>query len=71
MEVKDYKLLDGRTIRCRYDVLGMAKISRKTVESIVEELNESYRQAKILEKIKENYGIAMADIALADKGEEE
>ena len=55
MEVKDYQLLDGRTIRCHIDRLGMTKISQENLEKFVEEFNTSYRQAKILEKIKENY----------------
>lgn len=55
MEVKEYKLLDGRIIRCHVDKLGMTKISQENLEKFVEEFNTSYRQAKILEKIKENY----------------
>lgn len=55
MEVKEYKLLDGRTIRCHVDRLGMTKISQDNLEKFVDEFNSSYRQAKILEKIKENY----------------
>lgn len=55
MEVKEYKLLDGRIIRCHIDKLGMTKISQDNLEKFVDEFNSSYRQAKILEKIKENY----------------
>ncbi len=55
MEVKEYQLLDSRTIRCHVDKLGMTKISQENLEKFVEEFNTSYRQAKILEKIKENY----------------
>lgn len=62
VEIKDYELSDGRTVRCRYDRLGMAKISRETMESFVKEVNASYRQAIILEHIIKNYGIARADM---------
>lgn len=57
METKEYKLLDGRTIRAKYDRLGMCKISQENLESFVKEFDTSYRQAKILEKIKENYAL--------------
>ena len=50
-ETKEYKLLDGRTIRAKYDRLGMCKISRKNLEAFVEEFDEAYRQAKLLEEI--------------------
>ena len=62
MESKEYKLLDGRTIRAKYDRLGMCKISEENLEAFVKEFNASYRQAKILEKIKENYALMKADV---------
>ena len=52
-ETKEYKLLDGRTIRVKYDRLGMCKISRKNLEAFVEEFNIAYQQAKVLENIVE------------------
>lgn len=55
MEKVEYNLLDGRKIIARYDKLGMAKISRENLEALINEVDASYRQAKILEKIKENY----------------
>ena len=61
METKEYKLLDGRTIRAKYDRLRMCKISQKNLEAFVEEFNTSYRQAKILETIKKNYALMKAD----------
>lgn len=61
METKEYKLLDGRTIRAKYDRLGMCKITQECLEAFVKEFNDSYRQAKILEKIKENYALMKAD----------
>ena len=57
MTTEEYNLLDGRTIRVKYDRLGMCKLSGKNMESFVKEFNASYRQAKILEKIKKNYGL--------------
>lgn len=57
MTTKEYKLLDGRTIRAKYDRLGMCKITQECLEAFVKEFNTSYRQAKILEKIKENYAL--------------
>jgi rubrerythrin len=61
METKEYELLDGRTIRAKYDRLGMCKISQENLEAFVKEFNASYRQAKILEKIKENYALMKLD----------
>ena len=61
MKTEEYKLLDGRTIRAKYDRLGMCKISQENIESFVQEFNASYRQAKILEKIKENYSLMKLD----------
>jgi hypothetical protein len=61
METKEYKLLDGRTIRAKYDRLGMCKISKENLEAFVKEFNTSYRQGKILEKIKENYALMKLD----------
>ena len=61
MVTEEYKLLDGRTIRVKYDRLGMCKISGKNMEAFVKEFNASYRQAKILEKIKENYALMKVD----------
>ncbi len=58
METKEYELLDGRTIRVKYDRLDMCKLSRKNMESFVKEFNASYRQAKILETIKKNYALS-------------
>jgi len=57
METKEYKLLDGRTIRAKYNRLGRCNISKENLEEFVKEFNASYRQAKILEKIKENYAL--------------
>lgn len=57
METKEYQLLDGRTIRAKYDRLKMCKISQENLESFVKEFNTSYRQALILERIKENYAL--------------
>lgn len=51
METKEYRLLDGRIIRAKYDRLGMCKLSRKNMEAFVDEFNEAYRQAKVLEEI--------------------
>jgi hypothetical protein len=61
MEIKEYELLDGRTIRAKYDRLGMCKISEENLEAFTKEFNASYRQAKILEKIKENYALMKVD----------
>ena len=61
MGTKEYKLLDGRTIRAKYNRLGRCNISKENLESFVKEFNASYRQAKILEKIKENYALMKAD----------
>lgn len=61
METKEYKLLDGRTIRAKYNRLERCNISKENLESFVKEFNASYRQAKILEKIKENYALMKAD----------
>jgi len=61
METKEYELLDGRTIRAKYDRLGMCKISQKNLEAFVKEFNTAYRQGKILEKIKENYALMKLD----------
>lgn len=61
METKEYKLLDGRTIRAKYNRLGRCNISKENLEEFVKEFNVSYRQAKILEKIKENYALMKAD----------
>lgn len=61
METKEYKLLDGRIIRAKYNRLGRCNISKENLESFVKEFNASYRQAKILEKIKENYALMKAD----------
>lgn len=61
METKEYKLLDGRIIRAKYDRLGMCKISEENLEAFTKEFNASFRQAKILEKIKENYALIKAD----------
>jgi hypothetical protein len=61
METKEYELLDGRTIRAKYDRLGMCKISQENLEAFIKEFNTSYRQAKILEKIKENYALMKLD----------
>lgn len=61
METKEYELLDGRTIRAKYDRLGMCKISEENLEAFAKEFNASYRQAKILEKIKENYALMKVD----------
>lgn len=61
METKEYKLLDGRTIRAKYNRLGRCNISKENLEEFVKEFNASYRQAKILEKIKENYALMKAD----------
>ena len=61
METKAYELLDGRTIRAKYNRLGRCNISKENLESFVNEFNTSYRQAKILEKIKENYALMKAD----------
>lgn len=61
METKEYKLLDGRTIRAKYNRLGRCNISKENLESFVKEFNASYRQAKILEKIKENYALMKVD----------
>ena len=61
METKEYELLDGRTIRAKYNRLGRCNISKENLESFVNEFNTSYRQAKILEKIKENYALMKAD----------
>lgn len=61
METKEYKLLDGRTIRAKYDRLRMCKISKENLEAFVKEFNRSYRQGKILEKIKENYALMKLD----------
>ena len=55
METKEYELLDGRTIRAKYDRLSMCKISQKNLEAFVNEFNTSYQQAKILKEITENY----------------
>lgn len=51
MKITEYKLLDGRTIRAKYDRVGMCKLSRKNMEAFVKEFNEAYRQAKLLEEI--------------------
>lgn len=61
MTTKEYKLLDGRTIRAKYDRLRMCKITQECLEAFVKEFNTSYRQAKILKKIKENYALMKAD----------
>ena len=61
METKEYELLDGRIIRAKYDRLNMCKISQENLEAFVKEFNASYRQAKILEKIKENYALMKLD----------
>ena len=61
METKEYKLLDGRTIRAKYDRLGMCKISQENLEAFVKEFDAAYRQAEILEKIKENYALMKLD----------
>lgn len=61
METKEYKLLDGRIIRAKYDRLGMCKISQENLEAFVKEFNTAYRQGKILEKIKENYALMKVD----------
>jgi hypothetical protein len=55
LERTEYELLDGRKIIARYDKLDICKISRKTLEMLIDEVNTSYKQAKILETIKENY----------------
>lgn len=52
----EYKLLDGRSIRAKYDRLGMCKISKESLETFVKEFNTSYRQAKILKSIVEREG---------------
>ena len=61
METKVYELIDGRTIRAKYDRLNMCKISQENLEAFVMEFNSSYQQAKILEKIKENYALMKLD----------
>lgn len=61
METKEYELLDGRVIRAKYNRLGRCNISQENLEEFVKEFNASYRQAKILEKIKENYALMKAD----------
>ena len=61
METKEYKLLDGRIIRAKYNRLGRCNISKENLEEFVKEFNASYRQAKILEKIKENYALMKLD----------
>lgn len=61
METKEYELLDGRVIRAKYNRLGRCNISKENLESFVKEFNASYQQAKILEKIKENYALMKAD----------
>ena len=61
METKEYELLDGRVIRAKYDRLGMCKISEENLEAFTKEFNASFRQAKILEKIKENYALMKVD----------
>lgn len=67
MKTTEYKLLDGRTIRAKYDRLGVCKITQECLEAFVKEFNTSYRQAKILEKIKENYALMKADERKAGK----
>lgn len=66
-KTEEYTLLDGRVIRCRYDRLRMAKISRDNMESFIKEFNTSYRQAKILETIKENYASIKATMVEREK----
>lgn len=61
MKTKEYQLLDGRTIRAKYDRLGMCKISKENLEAFTKEFNRSYQQGKILEKIKENYALMKLD----------
>ena len=61
MEEVKYDLLDGRAIVARYDRLGMCKVSRENLEMLIDEVNTSYKQAKILETIKENYAAFRAE----------
>ena len=55
MNKVEYILSDNRKIVARYDRLGVAKIRKKDLEMLVEEVKESYNQAAILAQIINNY----------------
>ncbi len=56
----EYKLKDGRTYVAHYDRNSVCKVRKATLELLFAELDKSYEQAKILEKIKENYALFRA-----------
>ncbi len=56
----EYKLKGGRTYVAHYDRNSVCKVRKATLELLFAELDESYEQAKILEKIKENYALFRA-----------
>lgn len=52
-----YKLKDGRKFNVCYNKNGVAKVSKKLLEQYFGDMDIAYEQAKILEKIKENYAL--------------
>lgn len=71
MKKELYRLLDGRIIKAKYDETDMCRISRKNLEAFIAEFNEAFRQAKTLEKIKENYALVRATYEQVSRLEED
>ena len=61
MKRVEYKLEDGKVFKVPYNRLDVAPISKNCLEGLINTVNASMRQAKILEHIKTNYAYKMRE----------
>lgn len=61
MKWVEYKLENGEVIKAPYNRLDVAPISKNCLEELINAVNASMRQAKILEHIKTNYAYKMRE----------
>ena len=61
MKWVEYKLENGEVIKAPYNRLDVAPISKNCLEELINDVNASMRQAKILEHIKTNYAYEMRE----------